>query len=75
MSKIGFIQDAFFTTVVFIFTTVVLSENFSDSGTTVVFYYSGFKIRKNTLASVGVTVGGIVCGVAQCQMIIKRALL
>ena len=49
MSKIGFMQDAFFTTVVFIFTTVVLSEKFSDRATTVVFYYSGFKILKITL--------------------------
>ena len=49
MSKLGFIQDAFCTTVVFIFTTVVLSEKFSDRATTVVFYYSGFKIRKITL--------------------------
>ena len=49
MSKIEVIQDIFFTTVVFIFTTVVLSEKFSDRATTVVFYYSGFKILKITL--------------------------
>ena len=49
MSKIGFFQDVFFTTVVLIFTTVVLSEKFSDRATTVVFYYSGFKIPKITL--------------------------
>ena len=49
MSKIRSIQNAFFTTVVFIFTTVVLIEKISDRATTVVFYYSGFKIIKITL--------------------------
>ena len=54
MSKIGFFQDVFFTTVVFIFTTMVLSEKFSDRATTVVFYYSGFKIPKITLEDIDI---------------------
>ena len=61
MSKIGFIQDVFFTTVVFIFTTVVLSEKFSDRATTVVFYYSGFKIPKITLVTKEAGLGSVTC--------------